>query len=288
MTPEQWQQIDQLLHASLERAPDERAAWLATACNGDAALQHEVATLLAEYEKEDEKINEQPPPPTLIGQQIGHYRIEALLGKGGMGEVWRARDTHLSRAVAFKILPAEFAQDTDRLRRFELEARAISALNHPNIITIHEIGQANEQHYIITEFIDGESLRQHLHGARLPLHEAIEIAIQVAGALAAAQQAGIVHRDIKPENVMIRSDGYVKVLDFGLAKLTGMWNAEFGLRNEEAATLLKTMPGVVMGTPYYMSPEQARGLEVDARTDIWSLGCVLFEMQPQRWGGNPL
>ena len=306
MSPEQWQQIDQLFHAALERAPDERAAWLATASQGDAELQHNVAALLVAHEEDDDGVwaaspseiaaqwlNDQGALPSLIGQQISHYQIESLLGRGGMGEVWRAHDTHLNRAVALKVLPAEFAQDADRLRRFEQEARAISALNHPNILTIHEIGQQDNQHYIITEFIDGESLRQRLHGARLPAHEAIDIAIQIASALAAAQQAGVVHRDIKPENVMIRSDEFVKVLDFGLAKLSRLRNADFGMRIEDADTLLQaapnnpqsairipqsTAPGMVMGTPYYMSPEQARGLAVDARTDIWSLGCVLFEM----------
>ncbi len=298
MHPDQWQQIDQLFHAALALVPHERAAFVATASMGDAGLQHEVATLLAAHEQPGEIwaisasdlaadwFNEQPPEPTLSGQQISHYQIQSLLGQGGMGEVWRAHDSHLNRNVALKVLPVAFAQDTDRLRRFEQEARAISALNHPNIITIHEIGQQDDQHYIITEFIDGESLRQRLHSARLTASEAIDITLQIASALEAAHHAGIVHRDIKPENVMLRTDEYVKVLDFGLAKLTGARKADFGTRTEDAETLVQppsanpqsTTPGMIMGTTSYMSPEQARGLGVDARSDIWSLGCVLYEM----------
>ena len=298
MHPDQWQQIDQLFHAALALAPHERAAWLVTVSKDDAELQREVATLLAAHEQPGEVwaisasdlaaewLHEQPLAPSLSGRQISHYQIESLLGQGGMGEVWRAHDTHLNRDVAFKVLPAEFAQDADRLHRFEREAQAISALNHPNIITIHEIGQQDEQHFIITEFIDGESLRQHLHNTRLSSREAIDIAIQIASALAAAHQAGVIHRDIKPENVMIRSDELVKVLDFGLAKRTGLRIAESGSRNEEADTLLQaksynpqsTAPGTILGTTSYMSPEQARGLGVDARSDIWSLSCVLYEM----------
>lgn len=305
MHPEQWQKINDLFHAALERAPHERAAFLATACHGQARLQREVTNLLAAHEQPGEVwavsaanlaadwLSAQPAAPTLSGQHFGHYQIQSLLGKGGMGEVWRAHDARLGRDVALKVLPAAFAQDADRLRRFEQEARAISALNHHNIITIHEIGQHDERHFIITELVDGVSLRQHLHGTRLPVLEALDLTIQIASALAAAHQAGVVHRDIKPENVMLRPDGYVKVLDFGLAKLTGWQMADGGLRIEEAETSSQperrnppsaisnpqsTDSGQTMGTASYMSPEQASGLEIDARSDIWSLGCVLYEM----------
>jgi serine/threonine protein kinase len=209
---------------------------------------------------------------------LGRYQIRSLLGEGGMGEVYLAEDTTLRRPVAVKLLPAEFTADTDRLHRFEREAFAASSLNHPNILTIHEIGVEDGHHFIATEFIDGESLRQHLKDKRLALREVLEIGGQVASALSAAHAARIVHRDIKPENIMVRKDGIVKVLDFGLAKLGEQ--EQKGALDAEAPTRVShhTAPGVLMGTVSYMSPEQARGKEVDERTDIWSLGVVLYEM----------
>jgi serine/threonine protein kinase len=208
---------------------------------------------------------------------IAHYRLLAPLGEGGMGEVYLAEDTKLSRKVALKLLPAEFTRDAGRVRRFEQEARAASALNHPNILTIFEIGEANGTHYIATEFIDGQTLREWLSGERLVPAAALEIATQIAAALAAAHNAGIVHRDIKPENVMLRRDGIVKVLDFGLAKLIEQRPAAV---DTEAPTITKvnTSPGTVMGTVGYMSPEQVRGQEADHRADIFSFGVILYEM----------
>lgn len=194
-----------------------------------------------------------------------------------MGEVYLAQDSQLRRPVALKILPQEFTKDEGRLRRFEQEAHAASALNHPYIITIHEIGSEGDTHFIATEFIDGESLRQRMGREGMKLGEALEVCIQAASALAAAHESGIIHRDIKPENIMLRRDGYVKVLDFGLAKLTEK-SPSHQSSDSHAATLLKTDPGTVMGTAQYMSPEQARALSVDERTDVWSLGCVLYEM----------
>jgi len=208
---------------------------------------------------------------------IGYYKIVELLDKGGMGEVYLATDTRSGREVALKLLPDSSISDQQRVRRFQQEARSILALNHPNIVTIYEIGQTDSAHYIVTERITGETLRQRLAGAPLEIPEALAIAIEVAKALEATHAAGIVHRDIKPENIMLRPDGYVKVLDFGIAKLTERQAPQI---STEAATMMKvqTTPGVVMGTLYYMSPEQARGQEVDGRTDIWSLGSVLYEM----------
>src|SRR5262249_10304341 len=208
---------------------------------------------------------------------FGHYQVLAPLGAGGMGEVWRARDTRLDRDVAIKLLAAEFAKDADRFRRFVQEAKAASALNHPNIITIYEIGQVDDRHFIAAEFIEGQTLRQQMIGARMKLPDALEVAAQVASALSAAHAAKIIHRDIKPDNVILRPDGLVKVLDFGLAKLTERRAPALGA---EAPTAIKvnTDPGIVMGTAQYMSPEQARGQEVDARTDIFSLGVMLYEM----------
>ncbi|HJQ26876.1 MAG TPA: protein kinase [Blastocatellia bacterium] len=211
------------------------------------------------------------------GEVISHYRIVRKLGAGGMGEVYLAEDTRLDRRVALKLLPEAFTQDQERLRRFTQEAKAASALNHPNIITIHDIGQADSTHFIATEYIEGETLRAHLRRAPLSLSEALDVAVQVAGALAAAHQAGIIHRDIKPENVMRRPDGIVKVLDFGLAKLT---ESKPLSTDTTAPTIAKadTDPGTIMGTVNYMSPEQARGKPVDARSDIFSLGVLVYEI----------
>jgi serine/threonine-protein kinase len=218
----------------------------------------------------------------VISRTISHYRVLEKLGSGGMGDVYLAEDTRLGRKLALKILPDEFTRDLDRVARFEQEARAASALNHPNIITIYEVGEHEGAHFIATEFIEGRTLRQTLSPGGMPLGEALEIAIQTAGALQAAHEAGITHRDIKPENVMIRPDGYVKVLDFGLAKLTEKSDPKIDLSNidKEAATMLRpnTDPGMIMGTATYMSPEQARGRHVDARSDIFSLGVMLYEM----------
>jgi serine/threonine protein kinase len=211
------------------------------------------------------------------GRRIGAYEIVSLLGCGGMGEVYLAHDTKLGRKVALKLLPASFTRATDRFRRFEREARAASALNHPNILTIHEIGESDSVHFIATEFVEGETLRQRLSHTKLNVVETLHIATQIADALEAAHKEGIIHRDIKPENIMLRRDGYVKVLDFGLAKLV---ERQPPLVDSQAPTQpqFNTSPGLVIGTAQYMSPEQARGLRVDARTDIWSLGVVLYEM----------
>jgi serine/threonine protein kinase/Tol biopolymer transport system component len=206
---------------------------------------------------------------------LSRYRILNKLGAGGMGEVYLAEDTRLHRRVALKFLPTQFTTDATRVRRFEKEARAASALNHPNILTIHEIGEADGAHFIATEFVEGTTLRQRLSLAPFGLIEALDVAIQVAAALQAAHAIGVVHRDIKPENLMLRHDGYVKVLDFGLAKFIENATASDSMPTQAAT---QTEPGLAMGTTPYMSPEQTRGLRVDARTDIWSLGVVLYEM----------
>ena len=208
---------------------------------------------------------------------LAHYSIVRKIGAGGMGEVYLAQDTKLDRKVALKILPDEVASNQVRMRRFVQEAKAASALNHPNIITIYEIGETNSRHFIATEFIDGETLRQRMKHGHLKIQELLEFAIQASGALAAAHAAGIIHRDIKPENIMVRLDGYIKVLDFGLAKLT---QPEGSTTDTEAPTkaLVDTGAGTVLGTSYYMSPEQAKGKRVDVRTDLWGLGAVIYEM----------
>ena len=213
-----------------------------------------------------------------IGTRLGRYEIRLKIGEGGMGEVYLAEDTKLDRKVALKILPADVAADVNRMNRFVQEAKAASALNHPNILTIHEIDQTDSGLFIASEFIDGETLRKRMKGATMKLGEALDVAAQIASALSAAHAAGIVHRDIKPENIMLRRDGIVKVLDFGLAKPVARVPAESVDTEASTRAAIKTEPGVVMGTVIYMSPEQARGLQVDLRTDNFSLGVLIYEM----------
>jgi serine/threonine-protein kinase len=212
-----------------------------------------------------------------VGTKFGRYEIRSQVGAGGMGEVYLAQDTMLDRKVALKILPPALAEDKDRMNRFVREARLASALNHPNIITIHEIGEIDGVHFIATEYIEGETLTAQLQRDSLSLKSTLEISLQVASALDAAHRAGIVHRDIKPDNIMVREDGIVKVLDFGLVKLTATEVSEVD-REAETKIQIKTSFGIIMGTVAYMSPEQARGQDTDERTDIWSFGCVLYQM----------
>ena len=290
MKNERWQQVERLYHSTLEKPANERSAFLVQACAGDEELRREVESLLA-YEEHAADFIESPALEVAArmmsddrsgvvtaGEEFNQYRIISPLGAGGMGEVYLAEDTRLRRRVALKFLPAVLTRDKKHLHRFEVEARAIAALSHPNVCTIHEIIEtADGRHCIVMEYIEGMTLRERLVNSPINLNDALDITIQTASALSSAHAAGIVHRDIKPENVMVRADGYVKVLDFGLAKLV----ERFEPANSEAETRaieLKTSPGILMGTVAYMSPEQARGLPVDARTDVWSLGVVLYEM----------
>jgi serine/threonine protein kinase len=292
MNSERWQQVEEVLQAALDRRPQERAAFLDEACAGDRELKAEAASLLDAYDEasdfleqpaiaEDARVLVGELPDTNIGRIVGPYRIIERLGAGGMSEVYLAQDTRLGRLVALKMLPSYFVSDETRLNRFQREARAASALNHPNVLTIHEVGATEDTHFIATEFIDGQTIRGLIASGSLSIEEVLDIAMQVASGLAVAHAAGIIHRDIKPENIMRRDDRIVKILDFGIAKLTEHLPQEF---SGEALTLLlaQTETGVVMGTVGYMSPEQARGLRVDERTDIWSLGCVLYEMLARR------
>jgi serine/threonine protein kinase/Tol biopolymer transport system component len=282
VNPERWKRIEEIFHAAIDHKTSERAAFLAEACEGDESLRREVDGLLACHQ--EGRLFDHPPvdlAAALLAQEdaspstISHYRIARKIGRGGMGEVYLAEDTRLNRKVALKLLPKEFTTDRDRIRRFEQEARAVSSLNHPNILTIYDIGQSDSSSFIASEYIEGETLRQRIRSSKMQLEEILRIVNQVAEALDAAHHAGIVHRDIKPENIMLRRDGYVKVLDFGLAKLMESKPAS---ENSDLVTVSATQTGVVMGTARYMSPEQARGLKVDARTDIFSLGVVLYEL----------
>ena len=304
MTPERWRQIEELFHAARARSAGERAAFLAAACPDDE-VRREVELLLDEPESDDgflapptlammARVAAETAPQDMTGHTIGGYRLEALIGAGGMGEVYLARDTTLGRDVAIKVLPRAFTSHSDRLARFEREARMLGALNHPNICAIYGFeeaapssgaGQAATR-FLILELVEGETLADTLAhgslrpsgGAGLPLRDALTIARQIAEALEAAHEKGIIHRDLKPANIKITPDGTVKVLDFGLAKTVNGDGSSPDITNAPDHTLSGGRAGVVMGTARYMSPEQARGQAVDKRTDIWAFGCVLFEM----------
>jgi eukaryotic-like serine/threonine-protein kinase len=294
MKPERWRQVDQLFRAALERAPEERAAFIGEACGNDHSLRGEVEALLAADGQAGSFI-ETPAyamvapllvadeTPSLVGRSIGHYQVISLVGKGGMGKVYRARDTRLDRTVALKILLTDVAADDRRLRRFLREAKAASALNHPNVAHIYEIGEASTEagsvSFIAMEYIEGQTLAARINAHPLAASEIVEIGSQITDALVEAHDKGITHRDIKPTNVMFTPRGQVKVLDFGLAKIT-QFSPQAVAR--DISTMAKTASGVVMGTVPYMSPEQALGREVDYRSDLFSLGVVLYEMATGR------
>jgi len=286
MDPELWKQVDALLEQALEQPAEERAAFVVAACPDDVVLRDEVLSLLRAQARAAEFMERSAinvaahvlaqdsnltSISSLVGQEIESYRVEKLLGAGGMGEVYLARDTKLDRMVALKVLPWHFVADADRLGRFQREARALSSLNHPNLVTIYEVGEANGLHFIAMELVEGRTLS--LVRDKFTVKDLLGIVAQVAEALGAAHQSGIIHRDIKPDNVMVRPDGYAKVLDFGLVKLTEV---------EPVSGAANTQLGVAMGTLAYMSPEQASGEPVDHRTDIWSLGVVLYELATGR------
>ena len=286
--PQRWQRVKEVFQGALERHGAERDAFLDRECGAEIALREEVESLLRSYEVAGsfmeapavahaadtfiEKENKLKP-----GQRVKHYQIVNLIGEGGMGEVYLATDTILGRRLALKVLPSFVSKDPDRLRRFTQEARAASRLSHPNVCMVHEIGETEDgRPFIAMEYVEGLTLRQRMQDHSMKLGDVLDVAIQIADALTAAHEAGIVHRDIKPENIVIRPEGYVKILDFGLAKLT---ERPLGAMHATMSTLLfNSSPGTVMGTAQYMSPEQARGVPVDERTDIWGLGVVLYEM----------
>jgi serine/threonine protein kinase len=293
-SPKRLQQLEELFHEALGLEPKQRAAFIARARESNPQLADAVESLIAAHERPGSFIDRpaveavaemttDSQPQLKAGQIIGHYQIIAPLGKGGMGDVYLANDPKLGRKVALKLLPAEFTGSKERLLRFVQEAKAASSLNHPNIITIHEIGEAEGAHFIATEFIDGQTLKHLMALGRMKLYEILDVSIQTANALQSAHAAGIVHRDIKPENIMVRRDGYVKILDFGLAKLNERpGQSTAGSSNIDTMLKVHTNPGTVLGTVKYMSPEQARGQVLDQRTDVFSFGVVLYEMAAGR------
>ncbi len=286
---QRWQQIKQIFEGALELHAAEREAFLARCCEGQTEVRAEVESLLRNYEVAGsfmetpavahaaDTLDQKLTP----GQRVKHYQIVNLIGEGGMGEVYLATDTILGRRVALKVLPTFVSKDPERLRRFTQEARAASRLSHPNVCVVHEIGETDDgRPFIAMEYIEGVTLRQRMRSHAMKLGDVLDIAIQIAHALTAAHDAGIVHRDIKPENIVIRPEGYVKILDFGLSKLTERYK---GVSHATMSTLLfDSSPGTVIGTAAYMSPEQARGVDVDERTDVWGLGVVLYEMASGR------
>ncbi|MBI3050337.1 MAG: serine/threonine protein kinase [Acidobacteria bacterium] len=299
MDAERWRQISALYHAASARPAEERAAFLAEACAGDEALRQEVEGLLnapasakgflqgpalaapfVTESAEGRLARGGGPAATrslLTGRRLGVYQLQERIGAGGMGDVYRARDTRLGRDVAIKVLPRAFTDDPDRLARFEREARVLAALNHPNIATIHEVEESDGLRGLVMELIEGETLGGRIARGPLNLAEALTIARQVADAIEAAHEKGIIHRDLKPANIKITPAGAAKVLDFGLAKAFAGDRA-VDLSGAPTVTSNRTQQGLLAGTPAYMSPEQARGQAVDKRTDIWAFGCVLYEM----------
>ena len=279
-----------MYHASLAHDAEGRQAFLARACAGDETLLREVESLLAQLTFSGDGFLKGPAVPLaaqadsdidaflVAGRRLGSYEVQEQIGAGGMGEVYRARDTKLGRDVAIKILPRVFTSDPDRLMRFEREARMLATLNHPHIGAIYGFEDAEGMRALVLELVDGETVANRIARGPLPVKDALTLARQIADALDAAHEKGIVHRDLKPANIKITSEGTVKVLDFGLAKAASAGAATADQTQSPTATAGGTREGVILGTAAYMSPEQARGLKVDKRTDIWAFGCVLYEM----------
>src|SRR6266705_1344886 len=281
-----WQQVQQVFDAALQRSPDQLQEFLDQECGSNEELRREVESLLAAHHESGSFMAE-PAVAGLAevlhratsrfqpGDMLGGYKVLDLVGRGGMGEVYRARDTRLKREVALKVLPQVFAADSERLRRLDQEARSAAALNHPNIISVHDMGTADGSPYIVSELLEGQNLGEVLRQGAVSGRKALDYAVQAARGLAAAHDIGIIHRDLKPENLFITKDGQLKILDFGLAKLTRSDDLGPGSSSGEAP---QTEAGRVFGTVGYMSPEQVRGQSADHRSDIFSFGAILYEL----------
>ena len=297
MTPERWKRTEEIYHAAYALPPGERAAFLAAACAEEEDLRRDVESLLTESESDGgfpempalalpAHFMQDPAPTAMTGRSVGSYQLTMMLGAGGMGEVYKARDTKLDRDVAIKILPRAFTSDPDRLARFEREARMLALVNHPNICAIYGLEEADGLRFLVLELVEGATLAHRLEnvprpppaGGGLPLADVLNIARQVTGALEVAHEKGIIHRDLKPANIQLAPSGVVKVLDLGLAKIVVGDASKPDLTFVPEASDRGPRQGAVLGTAAYMSPEQARGLPVDKRTDIWAFGCVLYEM----------
>ena len=288
MSPEQWQRARQIFAAATDKYPEEWPLFLQRECGGDSELAHQVETLLAHHERPNDLFTlpalgpaawfEGALPQPLEGQRFGEYDVIREIGSGGMGVVYLAEDSRLHREVALKLLPSWATQDESWVARFEQEALAASRLNHPNVPVVYEAGNVAGRHYIATEFVDGVTLAERIAASPLPWREALPIAISVGRGLLAAHARGIVHRDVKPGNILLGKDGSVKLTDFGIAKLGEQVTQKFAELGPRATNPGLTSPGLIMGTPDFMSPEQAAGLPIDHRTDIWSLAMVLREM----------
>jgi serine/threonine-protein kinase len=278
MQDERWRQVEKIFHDLTDRTPEQRASYLEQVCANDPLLKKEVEQLIEAYEGLGSSLHFPAAAyGSLVGRSLGSYKVEGLLGFGGMGHVYRARDLKLKREVAIKILPEEFAQDPDRVTRFQREAEVLASLNHPNIGAIYDLEEADGCRFLVLELVEGETLAERIGCAPIPLEEALSIANQVCDALGAAHERGIIHRDLKPANVKITPDGKVKVLDFGLAKATDNAAPNTPLSNSPTV-LAGTMSGMILGTAGYMAPEQAKGRIADKRSDVWAFGCVLYEM----------
>jgi serine/threonine protein kinase len=278
MASDNWKRVEELFEAAQKLPGEQRADFLRKASPDDARLRGEVESLLKAADSGHSLLDGSPlssiaerAPALKAGEKVGNFEIVAMIGRGGMGEVYRARDVRLKRDVAIKTLPSDFAFDRDRIARFEREARAASALNHPNIVSIYEIGAESGVSFIVSELVDGETLVRIIERGPLPLRKLIEVSTQICDGLATAHTAGVIHRDLKPGNIMLTRDGRVKILDFGLAR-------QERAPGFDGTTVEASRPGMIMGTPGYMSPEQVRGEATDARSDLFSLGMILYEM----------
>jgi eukaryotic-like serine/threonine-protein kinase len=284
MKKDLWQRAEELFHAALELSPEARRDFLYQACGEDIELRRQVETLLSQ----DEQAGSFLEKPALagaiaeefhmIGKTLGHYRISSQIGKGGMGEVFQAKDQVLGRDVAIKLLPGEFAQDADRVSRFQREAKVLASLNHPNIAAIYGLEKSGETNFLVLELVEGETLAERIKAGSVSVEESLKLALQIAEALEAAHEKGVIHRDLKPANIKVTPDGKVKVLDFGLAKAFAGEQADMNLSDSPTLSAAATRQGIILGTAAYMSPEQAKGKAVDKRADIWAFGCVLYEM----------